>query len=146
MVILIVRAGNVMKSVGAIVLGMACLFPLAAIGSKIGTPPTYLECGSIPGLQVEAELANRDFLVLYVTFIGKKPTNKQTEKALRECLAVAIKRDGSRDILSTPWFRKRAAATKYGDEQINPFGSRTYLSYTAATEKIDITKMKGGSK
>ena len=135
-----------MKIVRAFVLGTAFVLPLTAIAAMTAAPPTPLECGKTPGFQVEAELAKRDISVLYVTFIGKKPTNKQAEKALRECLDVVIKRDASSDILSTAWFRKRVTASKYGDDQINPFGSRTYLSYTAATEKIEVTKLKVGAK
>jgi len=130
----------------AVVLGAALVLPLTATAAKTAAPSAPIECGKTPGFQVEAEITNRDISALYVTFIGKKPTNKQAEKALRECLDVVIKRDASRDILTTAWFRKRVAASKYGDDQIDPFGPRTYLSYTAATEKIEVTKLKVGAK
>lgn len=130
-----------MKFIKPAVLVFALLFSLAATAAKSNLPPTPLDCGKTPGFQVEAEAIDRDVTEVYVTFIGRKPTRNQAENALRECLAVAVKRDASRDILPTAWYRKRAAASKYGDDQIKPFGARKFLAYSASTRLSAVNEL-----
>ena len=124
-----------MKPISPIVLGLIILFPLTATAKN---PPVPIECGKTPGFQVEAEIEKTDITVVLVTFIGKKPSNEQAQKALRNCLDVAIKRDASKDILPTAWLRKKPGANKYDDEMLKPFGAGKYLSYKAATKKITV--------
>ena len=134
-----------MKIVRQLVLGTALVLPLIATAANTATP-VPIECGKSPGFQVEAMMITRSITEIYVTYIGKRPTKTQSEKSLRDCLGIVVPRDSTKDIIPSVWFRKNAKASAYGDDQIYPFGSRTYLYYTAETQKIEVKKMKGNSK
>lgn len=104
-----------------------------------------LECGAIKGFKSEAEMkptANPRINTVDVTFIGKKPSNKQIDRSLRACASAAIKRDASRDILVSAWFRKRAGASAKNDTPLHPHGSMKYLSYEASSKKVAVRKIK----
>jgi hypothetical protein len=131
-----------MKIIRAFVLGTAFVLSITTSAATKPSRPIPIECGKTTGFQVESEIINQEITMLYVTFIGKKPSNKQAEKALRECLDVAVKKDATKDILPTAWFRKNPRANQYDDDQINPFGAWTYLSYTASTKKIEVKEIK----
>ena len=133
-----------MQIVRQLVLGTSFVLPLIATAANMA-PPVPIDCGKAPGFQVEAMIVTRSITEIYVTYIGARPNKKQAEKSLRDCLGVAAQRDSTKDIIPSVWFRKNAKASAYGDDQIYPFGSRTYLYYTADTQKIEVKKMKGNS-
>src|SRR5947207_15355079 len=69
-----------------------------------------LNCATAVGITTEAEVApvpGQGIYVMDVTFIGKTPPNKEIDRILRDCLAAAVKRDGTKDILGSAWLRKR---------------------------------------
>lgn len=122
---------------------VALATPFPALAAK---PPTIpLVCGKVPNVQSEAERqyldkasGGGDIYNVLVTYIGKKPTNKQLDAALRGCLAVAIKKDSSKDILATAWYRRKAGATPYDDDMLNPHGPGKYIVYSASSKKIEV--------
>ena len=134
-----------MKIARQLVLGTALVLPLIAAAANLA-PPVTIDCGKTPGFQVEAIIITRSITEIYVTYIGARPNKKPAEKSLRSCLDIAVQRDSTKDIVASVWFRKNQKASAYGDDQIYPFGSRTYLYYTAETQKIEVKKMKGNSK
>mgnify|MGYP007008100956 FL=1 len=79
-----------------------------------------------------------DIYNVQVTFITKHPDDKLTDKALRECIAKSLTLDGKKDILATAWFRPMAGTNPDDDEQIDPYGSLKYISYTASTKSVDV--------
>ena len=68
--------------------------------------------------------------------------DKEIDRVLRDCVSVAVKRDGTKDILGSPWFRKRAADNEDDDDLLHPYGGLRYLSYEAASESIGIRELK----
>jgi len=134
-----------MKIVRHLVLGTALVLPLIATATNTATP-VPIDCGKAPGFPVEATIVTRSVTEIYITYIGTRPNKKQAEKSLRSCLDIAVQRDSTKDIIPSVWFRKNPKASAYGDDQIYPFGSRTYLYYAAETRKIEVKKMKGNSR
>lgn len=121
---------------------MAALF---AANAAAASEAVRLECGAIKGFKSEAEMkptTNPRINTVDLTFIGKKPSNKQMDKALRACAATAIKRDATRDILVSAWFRKRAGAPAKNDTPLHPHGSMKYLSYEASSKTVAVRKIK----
>jgi hypothetical protein len=125
----------------AVTLAVAASSP--ALAKKPPTNP--LRCGKVPNVESEAERqyldkasGGGDIYSIFLTYIGKKPTNKQLDAALRDCLAVAIKIDGSKDILATAWYRPKRGANPYDDDQLNPYGAIQFISYTASTKTIGV--------
>lgn len=121
---------------------------LSVADSANAKPPTIpLDCG-----RGSAAVAERQYLDsasgggniynVMVTFTGKKPANAKVEAALRECLAAAVKKDASKDVLATAWFKPRAGADDNDDQQINPFGGMKYISYTSATKSVAVHELK----
>lgn len=123
-----------------------CLMLALFITDASATPEAVrLECGGIKGFKSEAEMkptSNPRINTVDLTFIGKKPSNKQIDKALRACAATAIKRDASRDILVSAWSRKRAGAPAKNDIPLHPHGSMKYLSYEASSKTVAVRKIK----
>lgn len=104
---------------------------------------TSLTCASAAGIKTEVELLpNLDIYVVNVNFIGKHPSNKEVDRVLRDCLSVAVKRDGTKDILGSPWFRKRVGDDPNDDELLHTYGHFRYLSYEAASKNIGIRELK----
>lgn len=106
---------------------------------------TALTCGKISGTRTEAEfksVPSQGIYMLNVSFIVKRPAVKDIDHALRECLALAVKQDGSKDILVTPWFRKSEKDNPNDDAMLNPYGSLTNLIYEASTKSIKIHKLE----
>lgn len=104
-----------------------------------------ITCASANGIKTEAEfkpVAKQGVNTLDVTFIGKRPTNKEADRVLRDCLAVAIKRDSSKDILASPWFRKRAKDNPADDILMHLYGGLRYLSYEISTKDIGVRELK----
>lgn len=129
------------------VISGVAVFLLVATSVQAKPPTIPLDCG-----KASAAVAERQYLDaasgggniynVMVTFTGKKPANPKVEAALRECIAVAIKKDGSKDVLATAWFKQRAGASDNDDDQINPFGGMKYISYTAATKTVAVHELK----
>jgi hypothetical protein len=121
---------------------LATVFSLQAGAAPVAN---RLQCGSVTGFKTEAEMrAVPDLGVNAVdlTFIGAKPANKAIDKSLRECAAVAAKRDPSRDILVSAWSRKRTAKDSRNDKLLHPHGPTKYLSYEASSKTIAVRKLK----
>lgn len=79
--------------------------------------------------------------VLYVTFIGKHPSNAAADKACRAYLAKVPDRFHSKDILVMPSFRPRKSADPYDDDQIYPYfehGTDKSLIFEAKTGKVTL--------
>jgi hypothetical protein len=123
-----------------------CLMATLFITNASATPEAVrLECGAVKGFKSEVEMkptSNPRINTVDVTFIGKKPSNKQIDKALRACAATAIKRDASRDILVSAWSRKRASSPVKSDTPLHPHGSMKYLSYEASSKTVAVRKIK----
>lgn len=125
----------------AVILAVAASSP--AFGKKPPTRP--LKCGKVPNVESEAERqyldkasGGGDIYQIFLTYIGKKPTNKQLDAALRDCLAVGIKMDGSKDILATAWYRRKRNGNPNDDDQLHPYNGMKYIAYTASTKTIEI--------
>jgi hypothetical protein len=122
----------------------ALVFALSSFPAAQAKPPTIpLECGKSSGAVAERQYLDAasgggDTYSVKVTFIGKKPANAKVEAALRECLAVATKKDGTKDVLATAWLKARAGASDNDDEQLNAFDGMNFISYTAATKKVGV--------
>jgi hypothetical protein len=112
-------------------------------------PPIPLECGKVPGFKSETKLQymgqgfyGGDTYTVDLIYIGKKPTAKQLDVAMRDCLVVAAKKDGSKDILAIAWYRKREGADPFDDEVLNPHGAKNYISYVASTKSVEVRSLK----
>ena len=106
---------------------------------------TTLTCGKISGTRTEAEfksVPSQGIYTLNVSFIVKRPAVKDIDHALRECLAMAVKQDGSKDILVTPWFRRSEKDNPNDDAMLSPYGSLANLIYEASTKSIKIHKLE----
>lgn len=117
----------------------------AMFTSAYAKPPSIpLQCGKLNGaLTAERQFLSAasgggDIYNVMVTFAGKKPSNAKAEAALRECIAEAVKKDGSKDVLATAWFRGKLSASESDDEMLHPFGPIKFISYTASTKKVVI--------
>jgi hypothetical protein len=129
----------------AAVLSLASSIP--AFAKK---PPTIpLECGKVSGFKSEAERqymdqasGGGDTYIVNLTYIGKKPATKQLDAALRECLAVASKKDGSKDILATAWYRKRDGADSNDDAMLHPHGDLNYIVYAASKKSVEVRSLR----
>lgn len=111
-------------------------------------PIITLKCVNVSGYKTEAERqflsaasGGGDIYNINLTFIGKKPSKSLIDKALRECLQVAIKLDNRKDILANAWYRVSTKSNPYDDDNISPYGSLKYISYTAAKKTIDINSI-----
>lgn len=106
------------------------------------TPTMKLECAKVKGYTTEAERqylsAGMNLYNIQVTFITKRPDDKLIDKILRECIATSLKLDDKKDILATAWFRPVAGMNANDDEQINPYGSLKFISYTAKTKSVAV--------
>ncbi|HEY5582564.1 MAG TPA: hypothetical protein VIK56_15645 [Rhodoferax sp.] len=108
------------------------------------TPNTItLNCAKISHKKTEAELAQSEGIyTLNVSFIVKRPTAKEIDHALRECLTLAVKRDHSKDILVTPWFRRAEKDNPNDDAMLHPYGPLTNLTYEASTKATKLYKLE----
>jgi hypothetical protein len=126
----------------------AAVFISVASAAVQAKPPTVpLECGKASAAvaqrqYLDAASGGGDIYNVMVTFTGKKPTNSKVESVLRECIAAAVKKDASKDILATAWLKRRIGASEDDDQQINPFGGLKYISYTAATKTVTVHELK----
>lgn len=128
---------------------IACLSFAVLLGANqalFASPgTTRLKCASVPGIKTEAEVefvsSQRSYLVS-VTFIAKVPSSKDVDRVLRNCVAAAVKRDGTKEILGTPWFRKHVSDNPDDDGLLQPYGDLKYLVYDAASKKIVIRELK----
>lgn len=85
---------------------------------------SWLPCpaGERVGATTEIALAaSKRYYTVDVTFVGRSPSNEDVDRLLRECLAIAVKRDGSKDILASPWMRKRSTAPERDDDLLHPY-------------------------
>lgn len=118
---------------------------LAASQSAIARlSATPLKCASAAGIPTEAEITyipSQKIYTMNVSFIGKRPPNKEVERVVRDCVAAAVKRDGTKDILGTPWLRKRAGANPDDDDNMDVWGGLRYLSYRASDKSIAVREM-----
>ena len=104
-----------------------------------------ISCAAAQGVKTEAEVEDVPSQKIYnvhVTFLGKKPTDKEIDRVLRDCLTVAAKRDTTKDILASPWFRKRPQGNKNDDELLRPYGSMKYLSFKADDKSIGVRELQ----
>ena len=105
-----------------------------------------LNCGKLSGFQTEVEmkkLPSQGIYTVDVTYIVKRPPDKDVERALRECLAVAAKRDGTMDILGSAWLRKRVGAHPNDDDKLDPHKGPglKYISYHASSKTISVREL-----
>ena len=126
---------------------IAVLFALAVTVTSTGVSAAgssvLLNCTSSRAKKAEAELkyvADQKIYTLNVAFIGRRPTKEMIDPLLRECLAEAMKRDSSKDILVTPWFRPRPQDNPNDDELLSPYGFLTNLVHEASTKKAILHK------
>ena len=125
----------------------AAIVVLVGLSSASGfaKDSSRLTCGKISGTRTEAEfksVPSQGIYTLNVSFIVKRPAVKDIDHALRECLAMAVKQDGSKDILVTPWLRKSEKDNPNDDAMLSPYGSLTNLIYEASTKSIKIHKLE----
>ena len=109
-----------------------------AVGAS---PGTKISCGTQPGVMSEAEMKaipSQGINAVDLTFVAIKPSATVVDKLLRECAAVAVRRDGSKDILISAWYRKRATDKPNDDEILHPYGGLKFLSYEAASKTIAV--------
>jgi hypothetical protein len=140
--------GAIMKSLCGIV---AVILAFSAMPALAKPPTINLQCGKLPSFESERKDLSKvsgagDIYNIDVTFIAKKPGNKQIDKILRECLAEAIKLDNSKDILATAWYRPKQGANPNDDEMIDPYGALKYISFTASTKSVAVHSITLGKK
>jgi hypothetical protein len=68
-----------------------------------------------------------------VTFPGQPPA-VAVDKVLRDCLAAAVRKDSTSDIVVTPWYRANRGASANDDEALSPYGALANLVYEAASK------------
>jgi hypothetical protein len=106
---------------------------------------TPLACTSASGIHTQAEIelvASEKIYNVNVNFIGKRPSNKEIDRVLRDCVSAAIKLDGTKDILGSPWLRKSAKDNPRDDELLQPYPGLKYLSYEASSKSISVRELK----
>ncbi|WP_036169633.1 hypothetical protein [Massilia sp. 9096] len=119
---------------------------LAAVvsGSVYAKPPKIpLKCAMSTGAVAERQYLDAasgggNIYSILVTFTGKKPSNAKVETALRDCMAVATKLDGSKDVTASAWLKPHRGSPGSDADMLNPFGPMKFLVYTAATKKISL--------
>ena len=97
------------------------------------------DVAGIPDSEMTLSLHGPHFV--RVTFVGVRPSNGQTDRALRDCLQTAIKLDGSRDILATPWYRNVEPSHSNEPELLQPYGSLRQLIYRASSKTVALRKV-----
>jgi hypothetical protein len=125
------------------ILPALCLACLTNASAK--TLSTQLQCGLASNFKPIAEIQlvpDQKIYNVQLTYIAKKPQGRDIDKALRNCLAVAAKSDGTQDILATAWLRKRANDNPIDDDMLNPYGSMKYISYKASDKSIAVRDLK----
>jgi len=126
------------------VIAVAAVLISATAASVQAKPPTIpLDCGKAKGASVQRQYLDAasgggNIYNVQVTFTGKKPAPAKVESVLRECIATAVAKDASKDVLATAWLKKRAGDRDTDDEQISPFSGSKYISYTATTKKVEV--------
>lgn len=106
---------------------------------------TRLTCASASGIKTEAQveyIPSQSIYTVDVTFIVKRPPDKEVDRVLRDCVSVAVKRDGTKDILGSPWLRKRASDNPNNDDLLHPYGALRFLSYEATSKTIGVRDLK----
>lgn len=94
-------------------------------------------------LTVERQLLlDQNIYNVQLTYVGKKPLSPEIDKALRNCLSVAARIDGTKDILATAWLRKNQADKPNDDDMLNPYGGMHYLSYRASDKSIAVRELR----
>lgn len=88
------------------------------------------------------ELAPGDTYIVNVVFVGKSPPAREIDRILRDCVAAAVRRDGTRDILASPWLRKKAGDRHSSDELLHPYDGMQYLAYDARSRTTAIRDSK----
>jgi hypothetical protein len=119
----------------------ACVTSVAAAKA----PSHPLQCGSAGSIKPLAEIQlvpDQNIFNVQLTYVAKKPPSQDIDKALRDCLAVAAKKDGTKDILATAWLRKRAGDKPNDDDMLNPYGGMKYISYKASDKSISVRELK----
>jgi len=118
---------------------------LFASQASVAAGVTKFKCGIVQGFKSEAEMKlipSQGINSVDLTFIGGAPSNNQIDQALRECAALAAKRDPSKDILVSAWLRKRPGDDWRDDDLLHPYGSMKYLSYQASSKTIAVRDFK----
>jgi hypothetical protein len=118
-------------------LTVAALAAHPAMGAESATK---LKCASAQGIktEVERELVPGNTYNVNVVFVGKAPPAQEIDRILRDCLAAAARQDGSKDILGSPWLRKKAGDRHNNDELLHPYDGLQYLGYEARSGAIAI--------
>ena len=118
----------------------------STVQESFAKPSTVrLTCASATGIKTEAELQfdpSQKVSIVNVTFIAKRPSDKEIDRVVRDCVAAAVKRDASKDILGSPWFRKRPTDNQDDDDLLHPYGGLRFLSYEAVSKGIGVREMK----
>lgn len=120
-----------------------CLLAVVAVSANAKTPAVVLTCASAAGVATVAEMDVKpvagSVYTLNVTFIGKRPPNAEIDRVLRDCLAAAVKRDGTKDIMAAAWRRKGTMDNPYDDELTSPYGDASKnLIYRAKAGAIKL--------
>ena len=140
------------KNMKRLLLSVAVILAFNTMPAFAKLPTVKLKCGKLPNYKIEAEReymsreaggGDNGLYNVFITFIAKKPENKQQmDKILRECVAEAIKMDGSKDISANAMYRKKQGDNPYEDDLINVYGPMEYLLYAASTKSISIHKLE----
>src|ERR1700733_10976925 len=107
-----------------------------SVAAQAANNAVRLNCATAHSIRTEAEVEavpSQGIYTVNVTFIGQAPPSKEVDRILRDCVAVAVKRDGSRDIPGSAWLRKRPPDNPNDDDLLHPYGGLRFLSYTAKT-------------
>jgi hypothetical protein len=125
---------------------IAIVLTFVAVSAKAKPPTIPLVCGKAYGATVQRQYLDKasgggDIYNVQVTFTGSKPARAKVEFVLRECIATAVAKDASKDVLATAWLKKYKGGRDTDDEQISPFSGLKYISYTAATKKVEVHEL-----
>jgi hypothetical protein len=113
-------------------------------------PPSIpLDCGKASGAEAQRQYLDKasgggDIYSILVLFTCQRPAPAKVEAVLRECIATALKLDGTKDVLATARLRKSPADTN--KISISPFKGAQYISYTASQKTVAVHDIELNSK
>jgi hypothetical protein len=121
-------------------LAVARVIAGAADVSATGRAAVKLPCGhEVRGLydvQMRFDFDDADLVTL--TFVGKRPSEAEMDRATREGLSQAVKDEGSRDIRVSDRLRLREDFDPRDDQRLQPYGPARRLVYSASKRMISV--------
>lgn len=80
---------------------------------------------------------------LHVTFVGRRPTNVEIDRVLRECTALAAAHDARFDIFADAEFLPSASTDPNASQTLNIYGRSHFLCFDCKTGVIGLRRIPG---